>query len=72
MFKIRKGFQNMQNVYPELLEEQLYRDISTLTGSIHRHREKIKADILAATAGLPTPEGYRLPVRSLTRAPTIF
>lgn len=52
----------MQHVYPELLEEPPYRDISTLTGAIHRHREKLKADLMAANTGLPTPVGYRLPV----------
>lgn len=62
----------MQHVYPELLDEQLYRDISTLTGSIHRHREKVKADILAANPGLPIPVGYRLPVRSYEPYCNIF
>ena len=44
IFKVRKEFQNpaLTGAYPELLTMSVYRDVVTLTASIHRHRSTLK------------------------------
>lgn len=48
VFKLRKAFQGLQDTYPELLDEALYRNIVILTGAVHRHRQQVKDEQAAA------------------------
>ncbi|KAF9464931.1 hypothetical protein BDZ94DRAFT_1234893 [Collybia nuda] len=55
IFGVRKAFQGLQHVYPELLQEAVYRNIVTFTAAIHHHREKVRAEALAQQASTVAP-----------------